>query len=1422
MAAEIPQIKLSNVLGAPFDKYVLTQLYLRAAKNSTVNRSTDDVLFLANKTAWARLISSVNISIPEVTNGQTLNENGFFDFNAYKKSLNAPLNKYISSLGLNSTLYPTPESLAKDWILEAGTSKANGQGIDLRYGLGPDGAYGLGGTEELGYRPMPGLTSVVIDTAGRLGSLRFATISFKVWNLTQLNVIEALYFRLGYTMLLEWGHTQYYSNPDFKPGNNLQTAIGTFGIDDPFVNNISISTLQQTITNKKFQTSGNYDGMVGIVTNFNWSLNQEGGYDCTVRLTGKGAIIDSLRINQSNKMPDGVLTLAKQYGEQLNNIIQKEQEKETQLKKQAAAEAEAKRIADSEAAGFPAKVPQNLNELWKFATKFDNYKSDFDTFKADEDYWWYTSYNLNGVSTVPDYYYTTTDSNKQDYNKKWLGLFINKGGANNPWKVLHNDPGVSRFSLDNIFLEQATEKALKENYNAGNSPTVRGKIQAIKDVQNLFAKVFEYEATNPNGGYCGPNDPLKDQVSANIILNNAQVQYQSGVKTRDFYITVKYLGVRDPLQNAGYIPTRSQISKTLDQWLKAGATTVLQSIETFDPWLATSYIQVIGRAYPPIQTAVVNLTNKTERKLNAAFEITLTNTSFIQDVLTPLTAETQPTAQKVEAASGGSTEGSQNNAASTQTTAPAALESSLHLMLSVIKNAAEVKGSESTYGVVEIPLIGTGPNSAGDVTSTFFKAGVLSEVLNAKQLTNNANGVPYDLVKYAQKGFNSYLMANPKLYDPTPFVNFDELAKAYLVKYTFSSENQTPGFTNSPVYVKLGYLLALINNLCLIYDSDKPEGVKDSKGAKKEPYVYIDFNPETNFCLTSPQHLSIDPKVCLVPFNGTQADYLKIFPNNQLATTGESAPFNPKTQDHLSFKIKDFKTDNPYKAKTMNILLNIDYLLGKIDSFASSDAEHGVYLKGFLDAIVVDINKSLGNQNNFRVAYRDDSNTVQILDDQFVPNGIIGNKINIAEADIMDRNSYINSSAPLPSGIAFDFEAPKYGQLPIFGLQSLVRNVQFKTNIATKLASMIAISAQSTTASVNATDPTSLSYLNQNFQDRYKPYINNAGNSPDNTSNNATTGSSNDIKVANEFNSQVISVYSVISGSVDTTRTDTAKNYYINRISNTKAGDPVTAAAPFIPADLEMTVDGISGIVMGNAFTIPENRLPNSLKGTDGFTKVGFIVSGLTHTIQDNQWLTKIKGQMIKLRESVNYGKTTSYNTAEVTTPRQATDCKTSYPNLPIITTTQVEFLGASEAISYLKRNYPDVGLAVYALLTAEAAKSGDSFRSAGGNNFGGVQTDSGVWGFGTFTGQFCRRDSSNTFRMFAAFSTPYAFLDFIANRLKSKGFTNDPNQWTITYINKWWSPEAKASYTKGTPVYNEKLAIFKTAEAKYNRSYPS
>lgn len=150
-------------------------------------------------------------------------------------------------------------------------------------------------------------------------------------------------------------------------------------------------------------------------------------------------------------------------------------------------------------------------------------------------------------------------------------------------------------------------------------------------------------------------------------------------------------------------------------------------------------------------------------------------------------------------------------------------------------------------------------------------------------------------------------------------------------------------------------------------------------------------------------------------------------------------------------------------------------------------------------------------------------------------------------------------------------------------------------------------------------------------------------------------------------------------------------------MSKIKSDDGITVAAPFIPANLSLTLDGISGIIMGQAFTIPESRLPLSLRGDGNYTKVGFIVVGLTDTIQNNQWLTKIRGQMIKLRDTTNYPKR-----------QQASQVQTISPTTNTITAGRVTIpTGAPRANIVSAINALDTTAGVKALMLAQITVEG-------------------------------------------------------------------------------------------------------------------
>lgn len=1203
--------KLSNVIGAPFQDFVITQLYTRAAHNSTTDRTNEEVLFLANKTSWARFVSSVDIE------------------------LNASELKKFYELLKVGPIADSPKALARNWILEAGTSIQSGNGIDLRQGIGVDGAYGLGGTEELGYRPMPGLTSVTIETAGRLGSLRIATINFKVWNMNQLNVIEALYFRLGYSMLLEWGHTQYYKN-NTSAGEFITSGI--YGIEDPFKYGTRKETIQQNIARKARATSGNYDGMLGIVSNFNWSFNQEGGYDCNVKLVGLGAVMDSLRLNQTYKLPEGLLQEYKKAQDATNVFIENER-----LKKQNEALADALKKAKAQEGTFlPAEPPKNITELYAYAQNknIDDYRGTFDEFTSSSAYFPAPVKDIREEKAgVPDYYYASTAPAKEERdrnNAKYFGLFLR--GAGGYWKRL---PLGDAFKLNKQIVEDTVKYSLDFQVRV-NDPYY----QARQDTGYSYLGSYFYVES---GQFIKESGISLDNRTVSVVTRSLTDFYNKGdftfsydrlvgpagagnTKNKRFSTTVSFTNGESNYYNI----TRQQVLDAFNNWVTSDNPELkFDSVETLQE------SNQIAQSLFVNAFVIINIPNATSngflrqgdptKTVAVTFKFRFNNTNYVNPFSINVLSRDEVKPETGSSAASGDADGATNQAADDQVDAASGFESALHAMLTFVKGIAQAGCLKSPNNVVPINIY--------PETRRFYRDGVLQDVLTTPTTVSlNPNGVPFDITKYGQKGFSSNLMVDgaeraeggPSLFDLTPYVNFKKLCTAVVVKYQYGSDDLAPAVLSYPVYIPLGYLLAFLNNMCLIYDSvQSATPASNTSGKDKRPYIYIDFNPETNFCLTSPQQLSVDPKICLIPVNETNLEYESMFPP-EIAKALKDKLFKPASQNVLSKALIDaglnFKTTDPYQGKTMNILLSIDYLLELANKFTASDREHSVNLKPFLEQIMEDVNKCLGNMNVFRIAYRDDSNTVQIQDDQWVPS--LG-----SDPSVINKNQYISNQF---------ISSVHLGQLPVFGKQSLARQFQFKTNVSTKLGSMIAISAQAQTGSVNAKDHSELSYLNKNFRDRYKPYIQDPSNGPTGVSkkqNNKAGEENNDLKIAEQFNNHVIGIYS--SFTIDQERIGPAKNYLIERLSKVKSEDPITSAAPFIPADLEITLDGISGIIMGNAFTIPEDRLPLSLRGENGKTKVAFIVTGLTHTVESNQWLTKIKGQMIKIREEFKYNATT-------------------------------------------------------------------------------------------------------------------------------------------------------------------------------------
>ena len=185
---------------------------------------------------------------------------------------------------------------------------------------------------------------------------------------------------------------------------------------------------------------------------------------------------------------------------------------------------------------------------------------------------------------------------------------------------------------------------------------------------------------------------------------------------------------------------------------------------------------------------------------------------------------------------------------------------------------------------------------------------------------------------------------------------------------------------------------------------------------------------------------------------------------------------------------------------------------------------------------------------------------------------------------------------------------------------------------------MIAVSANA-----NIDDQANLSkstdsfgFYNTSYKDRYIP------KRTEYTSN-VTLPTDTMIRSTIQFNEAIKTFYGdakPAEGSVGH-----ATNYYIQRMSKIKSSEKGTRASAMIPVSLNFSMDGMSGFGMGQSFTIDNEFLPYTynLSLTDPYGEqdrdrtVAFVMTGLDHTIEGNQWTSNVRTNMIYAKKRSDF-----------------------------------------------------------------------------------------------------------------------------------------------------------------------------------------
>jgi len=447
--------------------------------------------------------------------------------------------------------------------------------------------------------------------------------------------------------------------------------------------------------------------------------------------------------------------------------------------------------------------------------------------------------------------------------------------------------------------------------------------------------------------------------------------------------------------------------------------------------------------------------------------------------------------------------------------------------------------------------------------------------------------------------------------------------------------------TDPFTYVRLGTFLQFLQDVIVF----QQKGVSANLPAK--PGLRFDYDVETNIMDAYDRQVSFDPKICVVNrtidlnFNPASKEFDDIytFPYDFAPTNiGESPSALP--QDGGKYISDNLKTIGSY-GKIMNIFVNSRFILETIEN--NKDEQGDVILIDFLQKILDGISEGLGGLNNLDVFIDETLNMVKIID-----KNSLKNRDTVLE--------YMNNNIPLFPYVHQDSSqkiSTDLAKFQLFGYSGssagFVKDFTFKTELTPAFSTMITVGAAAN-RSVVGEENTALSRINKGLVDRYKETVVNIIDpkklkEEGDKLRTAIAETEELLKIRNEEFEKFLYDMSYTAEEYDG---QDGVEYNIDDINLHKTSLkelidleqklkeliakrdseptplPLNTRDGFIPFNLSLTMDGLSGMKINEKFTVNTDFLPSNYPET-----VEFLIKNLTHEVIDNKWLTKIDSYCI-------------------------------------------------------------------------------------------------------------------------------------------------------------------------------------------------
>ena len=1169
---------MGNIIGEPFEDYVDLQIDKRQKLHGKIERTAEEITYLNSTLAWVKLASGVSLT---------------------QERLNLLKNQYNNSI-VNNT--PPGKELALNNVLFNGINKAGSEDNQRTGYNNINGTYSndpsLGGTE-FGIVPMPGIVSMDSQDLNR-GSIKKSRVKLKAYNRQQFDIIDVLYLRLGHTVLLEFGNSHFWdSGENIKPGSDTLTPMSPTLIDtDFFKKDDNYYELLEKIEDKRRENRGNYDGILGTISNFSWTFAADGTYDIDLDIMSIGSVIESLKIN---------LPPLKQIGNELE-------------------------YADRQAvlAQFRNKEIDNI----------DNFYILYPEFKTRLRDWWDKSISGNEQTTTYTLQEDTIDYTPKIKRQGVPGLGQGQYESITPTEIsdVLADPEFviprkdthGTLSIKGVGRSEEQELLAQENINKYKNPAIKFAIitmfQGVFGGSNRYQKDLDGNIMNPyaNEGFLlnelFPND--KDQ----------QRDYQYGIfnKTED--------GKNDPRQriygeNKNVYSQFAEKGQLRIQNLNGKKNIFEQyAFSLADPgrgFTNETLLSPFVKNYDKIRAQKVLFNN-----LYGGFEV------FEQLVFTYF--------KKVNAAGGAN----DNQFSDDPTFSSYAVE------LEYEKNKDRI---HSWFYRVRKYYTGITPESADLYEQTDFNGDPIEQQIPGKIFGPiQVNGPtlplkigkilnPYDVDKIPPVKIDPVLLAAAPAYYANVqkeitkgytenwnkfvgFPHYNEQKQNTIDFFVLDKFNKSAGGSGEfnldgtgryKFFVKFKVFLDFIEEAII------PTILPSNKSTGKVPLLKIDTDTNSNICYAIDNMISSNIKSCII----RNDEFLNI--------RGQNIGTN-KMFEGIDYFI-GYSSDGKFKyGRPMNVYLNFEFIQSLLQKLSGKTGE--TVLFDFLKNICDEINLCLGNVNNLEPVIDHTTNTIKIIDQTPIP-GI--KEIASSLLNDFENKVYPNFTPSEPTTLEIYGYNPKTN--PEDNTSNFIHNIGLNTTISKNYASMITIGATAN-GSIPGIEATAFSRWNEGIEDRIKPELVDGGVSAYNY---ASLKSQNELVIEryqsfirysseeDQFKTLGLSKDGSFNEIYEKNNPAIISDFFNYAQAESSKTGSLESSVGFLPFNLKIDMEGISGIKIYNRLNVDTRFLPSNYPET-----LDFIITKVNHKLSNNKWETSLETQATKIIDDKKDG--ANINTSEL------------------------------------------------------------------------------------------------------------------------------------------------------------------------------